>query len=121
VSYKVLSNLLSLIHRSLLQKYVKQILKILLQELCKFSTSFCKEVIECFDSLFKKFKTSIKREGCNINQLIDSILLNGLHEKSIEFLKSFKIFFKEENLQTEISIKILLVISLTLNRRIFNF
>ena len=48
-------------------------------------------------------------------------MLNGLHEKSIEFLKTFKIFFKEENLQSEISIKILLVISLTLNRRIYNF
>ena len=55
--------------------------------------------------MFKTFKTSIKNE-IDLTKLVDYILLNGLHESSIDFLKEFTMF-KDENMMKEISFKII--------------
>jgi hypothetical protein len=118
--FYTLAEIFSLIDKTLLKRqYVKKLIEVILKELRNLQTPFQNEVIHCLDSLFRTFKSRMQSR-IHLNKLIDYILLNGLHKTSIDFLKTFTMF-NNESLMNQISIKILMAISLSLQRGFFQF
>lgn len=117
--YNTLAEIFTSLDLDSIINYIPILMKNIEDELLQRNKPMCTETIKCLESMTLKFQNKIA-DMVDLHRLIDSILINGLNQTSVNYLEALT-KLEINKLSEHIQYKLLLVTSFILNGKIYPF